>query len=141
MIVAAVVLAGTTSWLPRTENELSELRSPLTVVVGGLLAALVAAMALRRYLPHAPILRDIMLAPPDGEELIEREHREALADFTDLVGHQGTAATHLLPGGRATIDGRLIDVIADGDIIDRGAPVEVVSVRGTRVMVRAVRNA
>jgi membrane-bound ClpP family serine protease len=140
MIVAAVVLAGTTSWLPRTENELSELRGSLTVVVGGLLAALVAAMALRRYLPHAPILRDIMLAPPDGEELIEREHREALADFSDLVGHQGTAATHLLPGGRATIDGRLIDVIADGDIIDRGTPVEVVSVRGTRVMVRAVRS-
>ncbi|MEX2172135.1 MAG: NfeD family protein [Pirellulales bacterium] len=141
MILAAIVLAGTTSWLPRTDNELAELRGSLTVVVGGLLAALAAAMALRRYLPHAPILRDIMLAPPAGEELIEREHREALADFTGLVGHEGTAATHLMPAGKATIDGRLIDVIADGDVIDRGTPVEVVSARGTRVMVRAIRNA
>lgn len=141
MILAAIVLAGTTSWLPRTENELAELRSSLTVVVGGLLAALAAAMALRRYLPHAPILRDIMLSPPAAEELIEREHREALADFTDLIGHHGTAATHLMPAGKATIDGRLLDVIADGDIIDRGTPVEVVSARGTRVMVRAIRIA
>jgi membrane-bound ClpP family serine protease len=100
-----------------------------------------AAFALRRYLPHAPILRDIMLSPPPAEERIEREHREALADFTDLIGHRGTAATNLMPAGKATVEGRLIDVIADGDIIDRGTPVEVVSARGSRVMVRAVRPA
>jgi membrane-bound serine protease (ClpP class) len=81
-----------------------------------------------------------MLAPPEGEELIEREHREALADFTGMIGHQGTAATNLMPAGKADIGGRLIDVIADGDIIDRGTAVEVVSARGTRVLVRAVRK-
>lgn len=139
MILAAIVLAGTTSWLPRTEPELADLRNSLSVVVGSLLAALVLVLALRRYLPHAPILRDIMLAPPEAEELIEREHREALADFTGIIGHRGTAATNLMPAGKADIEGRLIDVIADGDIIDRGTAVEVVSARGTRVMVRAVR--
>lgn len=141
MILAAIVLAGTTTWLPRTEDELSQLRTSLAVVVGGFVVALAAAMALRRYLPHAPILRDIILPAPSDKELIEREHREALADFTTLIGHQGTASTNLMPAGKATIEGRMIDVIADGDVIDRGTPVEVVSVRGTRVMVRAVKTA
>ena len=42
------------------------------------------------------------------------------------------------PSGKANIDDELIDVISDGDLIPLGAEIEVVEVRGTRVLVRAI---
>jgi membrane-bound ClpP family serine protease len=33
-----------------------------------------------------------------------------------------------------------VDVIADGEMIERGQPVEVTSVQGNRVMVKSVRS-
>jgi membrane-bound serine protease (ClpP class) len=41
-----------------------------------------------------------------------------------------------VPGGKARIGEELIDVVSEGDFIDRGLPIEVVEVIGTRVVVR-----
>ena len=59
-----------------------------------------------------------------------------MADYSHLIGVVGEAATDLRPGGRALVGGQLIDVIADGMPIDRGAKVVVVEVHATRVLVR-----
>jgi membrane-bound serine protease (ClpP class) len=70
--------------------------------------------------------------------LVDLDYREALADFSHLVGQQGTATTNLMPAGKAEFDGQLVDVIAEGMPIDRGQSVVVVKARGNRVLVRAV---
>ena len=61
-----------------------------------------------------------MLNPPADEELIDLDYRESVADFSHLVGQHGTAATNLMPAGKAEFDGQLVDVISDGLPIDRG---------------------
>ena len=76
--------------------------------------------------------------PPAEEELDDLDYREAVADFSHLVGQQGTATTNLMPAGKAEFDGQLVDVIAEGMPIDRGQAVVVVKARGNRVLVRAV---
>jgi membrane-bound ClpP family serine protease len=43
-----------------------------------------------------------------------------------------------MPAGKAEFEGQLVDVIADGMPIDRGAAVVVVKARGNRVLVRVV---
>ena len=65
------------------------------------------------------------------------EHRESLVDFEHLLGHSGVASTQLTPSGKARFGGQLVDVIADGEVIDRGAEVVVVEVQGNRVLVRS----
>jgi membrane-bound ClpP family serine protease len=45
-----------------------------------------------------------------------------------------------MPSGRAEFDGELVDVIASGQVVERGATVEVVSARGSRVEVREVKG-
>jgi membrane-bound ClpP family serine protease len=52
-----------------------------------------------------------------------------------LVGRRGVAATMLRPAGHATIDGRRVDVVSRGEMIDEGVPVVVVEVEGNRVVV------
>jgi membrane-bound ClpP family serine protease len=138
MILASLVLASQTFVLPKTESQMAELRHSLTIVAAATVCVVGTAMLLRRYLPHAPMFRTLLLNPTSEEELLELENREALADFTHLVGQQGTAATNLMPAGKADFDGQLIDVIAEGLPIDRGQQVVVVKARGNRVVVRGV---
>jgi membrane-bound serine protease (ClpP class) len=80
----------------------------------------------------------MMLAPPTPEELSVINRREAVARFEHLVGMQGVTTTPLLPSGKAQIGDELVDVIADGEVIERNQPVRVVEVRGNRVLVRQV---
>ncbi|MEM1303726.1 MAG: NfeD family protein, partial [Planctomycetota bacterium] len=135
LVVTSLILASQTFLLPKTASQLAELRGSIGVVVTSLVAFLVAAMLVRRYLPHSPLMRGVLLAPPEAEELIELDHRESVADFSHLVGMRGVATTNLLPSGRAEIDGELVDVLADHGMIDRGDAVVVVKTRGSRVIV------
>jgi membrane-bound serine protease (ClpP class) len=90
----------------------------------------------RRFLPHAPVFNRMLLAPPSSEEQELISQRESLADFSHLVGQQGIATTPLILSGKARFGDELVDVIADGDAIERGRPVSVVDVIGSRVVVR-----
>ncbi len=93
---------------------------------------------MRHRLPRSRLLGHMMLEPPAGEEAEGIRRREALVDFHELVGTQGTTTTQLTPGGKARFGDPLVDVIADGEVIGRGATIEVVKVQGSRVLVREV---
>jgi len=62
--------------------------------------------------------------------------REALADYSRLVGVSGEAMTDLRPAGKALVDDQLIDVIALGEPLDRGTEIVVVEAHAHRVVVR-----
>jgi membrane-bound serine protease (ClpP class) len=53
------------------------------------------------------------------------------------AGAAGAAETVLRPAGKARIDGRPVDVVAEGDFIEKGVAVRVVRVEGNTVYVRA----
>jgi membrane-bound serine protease (ClpP class) len=136
MMLVSLVLASQTFVLPRTESQLAELRHSLTIVAAAMVLVISASIALRRYLPSAPVFRTLLLAPTPEEDLVDLDYRESLVDFSHLVGQSGVASTNLMPAGKADFDGELVDVIADGLPIDRGTPIVVVKTRGNRVLVR-----
>jgi membrane-bound ClpP family serine protease len=137
MILASLVLASQTFVFPQTELQRAQMRHSLTVVAAATLCFVATGMVLRRYLPYAPFFRTLLLNPTPEEELVDLDYREALADFSHLIGQQGIAATNLMPAGKADFDGQLVDVIVEGMPIDRGQPVVVVKTRGSRVVVRS----
>jgi membrane-bound serine protease (ClpP class) len=98
------------------------------------------AVLMRRRLPRSRLLGHMMLEPPAGDEAESIRRREALVDFHDLVGTRGTTTTQLTFSGKARFGDVLVDVIADGEVIGRGATVEVVKVQGSRVLVREVET-
>jgi membrane-bound serine protease (ClpP class) len=55
-----------------------------------------------------------------------------------LLHQTGTALSHLRPSGMALIGGKRVDVVTEGAMIDKGAPVKVVALEGLRVVVRAL---
>ena len=59
-------------------------------------------------------------------------------DNTHLRGLTGTASSYLRPAGVATVDGRRIDVLTQGEFIPAGTPVRVTRVEGARVFVEPI---
>lgn len=83
-----------------------------------------------KYFPRSPLGRKMT---------VERNLREAKAteDGLDaLVGRTGEALSELRPGGFARIEGRRVDVVTQGGMIERGARIVVAEVHGNRVVVR-----
>ncbi|MEG2213492.1 MAG: NfeD family protein [Clostridiales bacterium] len=58
------------------------------------------------------------------------------SSLSNLLSATGTTSTTLRPAGSATIDGRKVDVVTQGEFISAGAIIEVILVEGQRVVVR-----
>ena len=138
MVIASLILASQTFILPHNEYQVDQLQTSLTIVGGASLGFVVLAVLMNRWLPHAPFLNRVMLAPLSDEEKQQLSQSESLVDFRRLVGRQGVTTTQLTPSGKARFGDELVDVIAQGELIDKNATITVVEVHGNRVMVEAV---
>ncbi|MBX3417928.1 MAG: hypothetical protein KF851_10020 [Pirellulaceae bacterium] len=134
MMITAVVLATQSFIIPRTQREFEHL--PYTLGMGLALASgcLVTLMVLRRYARQFPVVREMMLEPPEAEAEYERELSRS--EFAVEVGQRGVTVTKLMPTGKARIGNRVFDVISDGAVIETAAQVEIVEAVGNRIVVR-----
>ena len=56
-------------------------------------------------------------------------------DAKDIIGKDGTTLTALRPSGIAMIDGKRLDVLAEGEYIEKGEAVKVTAIQGLRISV------
>jgi len=82
-----------------------------------------------RYIPTSRLGKALTLSDSGADFKSSEEH-------TELLGQEGEAATDLGPSGLARLDGRRIDVVADGQYINSGERIRVVEVSGNRIVVR-----
>jgi membrane-bound ClpP family serine protease len=138
MILFSLILASQTFTFPHNEYQWDQLQSSLLSLLA-VFAGLIAAVALmRRYLPHTPWAGGVLLEPPSDEEMQSLSERESLTHFRHLLGQQGTTTTPLIPSGKARFAGQLVDVTAEGEVVERGKEVVVTAVQGNRVVVKSV---
>jgi membrane-bound ClpP family serine protease len=135
MIISLILASQTLHQWPQNGYQYGQVSQSFLVVAGAGITAFVAVSMLNRYLPHTPALT---LAPPSTEEQAAIARREALADFSDLVGADGQTTTPLTPAGKARFGDRLVDVVASGEFLERGTRVRVVEAYGNRVVVKSV---
>ncbi len=57
-----------------------------------------------------------------------------------LVGQMGEVLTELRPAGSALLEGRPVDVVSEGAYVEKGERIRVISVNGSRVVVRKVQG-
>ena len=62
------------------------------------------------------------------------------AEEQELLGQTGEALSVLRPSGEARIAGQRYDVMTAGEMIEKGASIEVRRVEGNRIVVRRVRK-
>jgi membrane-bound serine protease (ClpP class) len=100
----------------------------LLVLIPGVLAGVY------KVLSDTKVGDRILLSAPDLQDVTPYQQEEAhLAQF---VGKRGVALTLLTPGGMVRVDGERLHGFSEGMMIQPGASIEVLAVRGTRVLVR-----
>jgi membrane-bound serine protease (ClpP class) len=100
------------------------------LILIGVLVGLLAGLGIwLKFFPDSRLGRLIVSQQVVGEIGTERP---------ELVGKTGTAFTQLRPAGTALIDGKRLDVVTEGQLIEKGTAVRVVGVEGLRIVVRAV---
>jgi membrane-bound ClpP family serine protease len=85
--------------------------------------------------PDSKMAKQMILSQ---EARSENGFRAAGEKFATLLGERGVAASPLRPSGVAIIGGKRVPVVTDGEFIPSGSTVEIVTVKGARVVVRAV---
>ena len=95
-------------------------------------AVLVPSMVMLglKFLPMSPFTKFLVAGGfsfKDGAAIDERDK--------DLLGKRGVVEAPLRPAGTARIEGRRVDVVTRGDMIETGAWVEVTGLSGNRVEV------
>lgn len=79
----------------------------------------------------------------DGDARLESDRRPsgpAPVEERSLVGATGVAVSDLRPAGVAEIEGERVDVVTSGELVPRGAPIEVVRDERYRRVVRQVAS-
>jgi len=87
-----------------------------------------------RLVPGGAFYRRVAFAGVQGPEYV------ASGDYGALTGRSGVAASFLRPAGVATIDGRRVDVLTEGDFVPAGSPIRVNRVEGARIFVTRINE-
>ena len=138
LVLASLILASQTFVIPRNEYQLDQFPRSLLTVIGAGGGIMVGLFLLRKYFHRAPFFNRIMLQPPEGDALLELDRRESVANYDDYLGQIGTTMTPLVPSGKAMLGDRLLDVMSEGELIEKGVRVKVSQVQGNRILVSCV---
>lgn len=132
-LVAAFALAMIDVPIPLA-IEAGFLEAAVWRVTLALLSAIVATGAILRFIPSRALPDWLVL-----RAAIEDKSAAGNPEDIDaaLVGQFGVATTDLRPAGKASIEGRTVDVVSAMEFIDRGSRIRVSEVAGVRVVVEA----
>lgn len=107
-----------------------ELLGAFYIIAYAFILSLVIAVLGLKWIPHTWAWKKLVL--------VHTEKGYTQTGLEGFIGKQGASITSLRPTGKADIEGEILDVVTEGDFLDKGTIVKVVSVDGNRVVVRRV---
>jgi len=128
LILASLVLASQTFIIPQNSYQLLQFRNSLLILAVSGCGMLGFGLMLSRLLER--------INKPNDTATVQETER--LANYDGLLGQRGMVATRLNPAGKARIGDELYDVVSDGDLIEKGSPIEIVQVIGYKIVVKRI---
>ncbi len=114
--------------------EWPQFRFPLYKLSMSMAITIGIGAVLSKFLPHSHLFGRLRL---QNATSVEAGFTSAQKDHHDILGIQGIAVTQLRPSGTAIIQDQRVDVVTRGDFVKKDAPVRVVEVHGSRIIVES----
>jgi len=114
---------------------LPQLEFPIRQLLIAMAGGAVSILVLSRFLPHTSVYRKLVSQSASGvktEAVVEQQK------FSRL-GQVGVTVSPLRPGGKAQFGEQILDVISEGDMVERGQPVRVVGFSGKEAVVEVLK--
>lgn len=109
----------------------NEIMNTLLIAFSGSVAAI---WGLSRVLPRTPLYHTLVSEAASGEGTLVRDEKA----HSEMVGAVGLTTSVLRPGGKAQFGDAIIDVVSQGEMIEKGARVKVLRFSGHEAVVEAV---
>jgi len=111
-----------------------KLELPLRDLFIAFVGAAVAVGVLSRWLPKTSIYGKLVSQTASGvNSVIQLEYRQ-----TSQIGQIGMALSPLRPGGKAQFGSEILDVMTQGEMIEKGRRVKIIGHSGTEAVVEAL---
>jgi membrane-bound serine protease (ClpP class) len=110
----------------------------LVTLVVLFVAVPVVGKVVLHYWPRTPFGRHLFLQAPEAEATLASA--PVNQELEQLIGRVGRAVSDLRPCGVSNFDGRRVDVITEGIMVDSGQWVRCIDVRAGKVLVRPVEK-
>jgi len=108
-----------------------QLELPAKTLSVAFLGSAGAIYLMSRWLPRTPIYPALVTRLVSGSESV----RQIQSHQQTLLGRSGVALSALRPSGKAQFGEEIVDVITQGEMIDRGAKVRVIGFSGSSAVV------
>jgi membrane-bound serine protease (ClpP class) len=113
---------------------LPQLRLPLQNLAIAFAGSLVMGVLLARWLPKTSVYRMVVSHSASGVSSVARQEQEHVSQ----LGQTGVAVSVLRPGGKAKFGEEILDVISQGEMIEKGRSVKIIGHSGTEAIVEPV---
>lgn len=104
----------------------------LFLIIGALLFILLVVATKKNWLRKTPLIQ--------SGTAVRADFSDGTENFSALVDKEGKAVTDLRPSGKAEIDGKVYDVVADNFFINAGENIKVNNVEGSKIGVEIIKN-
>ncbi len=141
LTLGSLVMASRRVIFPETGEDLMSLSVDVLTVLGAFAGFLVALLFLSNYIGEIPGLSRLTLRPQfAGDPSVEAEADAKSGVPWQMVdvGDEGSAISSLRPSGKVQFGDAIVDVITEGDFVDSGSRVRIVTKQGTRIVVRCM---
>jgi membrane-bound serine protease (ClpP class) len=106
----------------------------LSLIAISLVVAIIVFLLIIKFLPSSQLWAKMILKDSETKQ----DGFSSSYDYSNYVGKEGIVLTLLRPAGLVDIDGVQLDVVSEGQYIEPGIRVKVVSVNGSRILVKRV---
>ena len=107
----------------------------------GFAGFVILAYILAKFLPKTGPLTGLVLAPADKGPVMQIDLTAPLEKTGKLkVGDTGIAITKLRPAGQARFNNTVVDVVTEGDLIEKDRRIKIIQIQGNRVVVKQITD-
>jgi membrane-bound serine protease (ClpP class) len=133
--ISGITLILVGIFLSLVKNPLSAPRAQLTqafyTLSFAIIATFVAIILSWKFLPKTGLWKRLVLSSAETR----KEGFQSAASRESYLGKTGKSLTPLRPTGRAVIEGKTLDVITEGEFIDKDKEIKVVKIEGNKIIV------
>ena len=135
LMLAAIVMAMVDKY-PGAPSlpTLPQLSLPLRDISLAIAVSFVLALLLARFFPKTSLFRRLVSQTASGVSSVSAQEAQQEA----RIGQLGVTISQLYPGGKARFGEQALDVLTEGELVEKGRPVRIIGHTGADAVVKEV---
>ncbi len=137
LIFIGAILSFQDFTIPKTPYDTELFIKNIFAVMCSILGSGVAIFLLFRFMPGIPFFNRLVLTSSESAQtgfVIPPQP----ASIGNLTGERGISKTTLHPTGKIEVNNNTLDVVTEGEYIEKGRIVEIIEISGNRIVVKAI---